>query len=1259
MPATTARAALMDRLVDKAGGVRSEATIQSDVRILLLDPDLGLDGDDLEVHLEAPAGHGRRIDVEVGSTVIEVKKALRSPAVIDAARTQLTGYVTERAASTGQRYVGILTDGRLWIAYHEIAGELHEAARHTATAGAAGAEPLLRWLEGVLATKTAVRPTPNEIADRLGATSSSHALDFSTLRALYAEHHALPTVVLKRELWANLLRSALGTQFIDADDLFLEHTLLVNSAEIIAHLVVGLPATELAPATLLSGDTFSQLGLHGVVDRDFFDWVLEVPGGEAFITGLAKRLARFDWSQVEHDVLKVLYESVISPETRKALGEYYTPDWLAHRVVTELITDPLEQRVLDPSCGSGTFVFYAVRHFLNAADESGMSLPKAMRLVSSRVMGIDLHPVAVALARVTYLLALGRDRLNGPRGDLSVPIYLGDSLGWDQREDLMSVDHLVIPTDVGDQLASADLRFPEHLLADSARFDAIVESLVDESGRAAHKPTSSLSQGAIRLLAIEAADLPTLNENFVRLKQLHEDDRDHIWSYYVRNVARPAWLAREENRVDVLIGNPPWLSYRHMEEAMQRRFKSLSQDRDLWHNETTATHQDLAGLFVARAVERYLKPGGHLGFVVPNSVIDRDYWAGFRNGRFDGAAVSFTTPWDLRRIRPHLFPRGSAVIFGTRTAKPARMPRQALLWTGRAPHRHASVQTAAALTQAVGDLALGAVDDENRSPYSTRFAQGANLVPRVFFRVEEVAATALGLPAGRRNLRSKRSVSEKTPWKALPDLTGTVESEFVWPTLLGEHVVPYRVTDHDLFVVPVNRQGHLLTGDNPKVDAYPGLATWVRNAEGLWAEHRRSKLTLGQQIDHMRKLTQQMPPPALRVVYAKAGMHVAAALVADPKVVIDHKLYWAAVSTEAEGYYLLGILNSPSLTELVRPLMSYGKDERDIDKHVWKLPIPTYNGDDEDHAAISALARQVAEAVGHRSVDSTNFVAARRDLRAHLAADGVARDLDRRVRYLLGGEDLAPSDLDDAVESAAGLVPLADRASTRWSIPGSRPSKPSEMDLDSIVEIDVDCEFDRDGRVYLWGRTVSTLVDGQVERGSSYKAVGDAHEDFDEVELARRFAEELRADLENHAVAGNVVHWYHYGGTERHQLRRLLGGDADDLLANATDLLGEIVRPHFYAPQGYSLKTLGRLVGATWRTPGATGADTFDLIDRARAGHESAWTRLLEYNEDDTRATMTLRKGIRAWAEGADPAVVHATATPVVGLEPAGSTPPS
>ncbi|MCZ0732377.1 N-6 DNA methylase [Mycolicibacterium iranicum] len=1205
-----ARGALMDRLINKSDAVRSEATIQSDVRMLLLDPELGLAERDLNVDLETPAGHGRRIDVEVGCTVIEVKRSLSTPAAITAARQQLTGYVTTRSAEMGQRYVGILTDGRLWLAYHEVDGELREATQIITTPGDVGAEELLGWLEGVLATRRAIRPTPNEIAERLGASSSSHALDYSTLAAIYTDGKDLPTVRLKRELWVKLLRGALGTQFTDSDELFLEHTLLVNSAEIIAHLVLGLRAEDLAPATLLSGDQFAVAGLHGVVDRDFFDWVLEVPGGEGYITSLARRLARFDWSAVEHDVLKVLYESVISAQTRKALGEYYTPDWLANRVVAQTITDPLNQRVLDPSCGSGTFLFYAVRRFLAAADASGVSLADAMTQVSSQVIGIDLHPVAVALARVTYLLALGRDRLNArERGSLSVPVYLGDSLGWDQREDLLTVDYLVIPTDTGDQLLSGELRFADHLLANSASFDDLVQALVDESGRAAGKTTNRLSEGTVRRLALAAADLPALNANFVRLKELHEAGRNHIWSYYIRNAARPAWLGRDENRVDILVGNPPWLSYRYMTAAMQRRFKSLATDRGFWHNETTATHQDLAGLFIARAVERYLKTGGSFAFVVPNSVVDREYWAGFRRGQFDGAHVAFTPSWDLRRIRPHLFPRSSAVVFGTRTAAARPMPTTALVWTGRAPHRHAHVETATQLRQHLGELSVGSEDDE-RSPYAARFSQGATLVPRTLCRVEPGLTTGLGVPTGRLAVQSKRSATEKQPWKGLPALTGIVESEFVWPTLLGEQIVPFHAQDPEQFVLPLTRAGEMLDGENPKIDAYPGLAAWVRAGEDLWATHGKSKLTLTERFDYMRTLTQQLPIPPIRVVYTKSGMHVAAALITDHASVIDHKLYWTAVSTQAEGHYLVGILNAPSLTELVRPLMSYGKDERDIDKAVWRLPIPTYDTDDPIHTEIAALASELAAQISAMSFRSDNFVTIRRDIRRHLTSSSAGQRLDSLVGALLGVDDdatvpVAAIDLAFPTPTTTRLIRTTDTQSVTVA----------------AVEIDVDCEFDRDGRVYLWGALLSTST-----TAPTYYAFGSPSSDFDEHALATQFLSWIAEQLANHDDSTAV--WFHYGSTEPRQLRRILGPAADTIVDRAVDVLADTIRPNFYGPAGYSLKQLAPAAGAHWRTPGATGADTYAWIDAARSGDQSAWNTLTGYNEDDVRALRALRAAI-------------------------------
>ena len=87
---------------------------------------------------------------------------------------------------------------------------------------------------------------------------------------------------------------------------------------------------------------------------------------------LARRIARFDWQKAPNDVAAILYETVIPPEERRQLGEYYTPDWLARAIVREVVTDPLDQHVLDPACGSGTFVAEAVTHFIESTQDTSL-----------------------------------------------------------------------------------------------------------------------------------------------------------------------------------------------------------------------------------------------------------------------------------------------------------------------------------------------------------------------------------------------------------------------------------------------------------------------------------------------------------------------------------------------------------------------------------------------------------------------------------------------------------------------------------------------------------------------------------------------------------------------------------------------------------------------------------------------------------------------------------------------------------------------
>lgn len=987
----------------------AEANTQADIQTLLLYGGLNLGEGDLDiVELEAQVGGGRRIDIEVGLTVIEVKRDLRQHGVRDDAIKQLAGYVRDRTKALAQRYAGILTDGTEWRLYHLADDELEEVSYFELSPATADAEGLAVWLEGALATVEAIAPTPREIERRLGAGSSAHALAYAELERLYVRNRENPTVILKRQLWARLLRTAFGTSFEDDDQLFIDHTLLVVSAEIIAHAVVSLDPRTIPPASIITGHEFAQAGISGVIEEDFFGWVVEVPEGDEFVRALARRLTRFAWQDVEHDVMKVLYESIITTDWRHRLGEYYTPDWLAGCMVAETVDDPLNQRVLDPACGSGTFLFQAVRRYLATAAKAGIDDADAISGATNHVFGIDVHPVAITLARLTYLLAIGRDRLRAPgRPNIHVPVYLGDSVQWRSPDsNLWTREGLTIGVDDGLELWASSLHFPTRLLDDAGQFDRLVEEL---AGRAAHHepgtPVPSLTTIFSRF-AVHPDDQPTVAATFATMCRLNDEGRNHVWSFYVRNLARPLWLSRPENRVDCVVGNPPWLAYRFMTIEMQVAFRQMSEERGLWAGASVATHQDLSGLFLARAVELYLKPAGRFSLVMPLAVLSRRQFAGLRKGHFatssGEADVAFGTPWDLHQVKPNLFRVPPCVVSGKRSTTPSALPVEAECWSGRLPGRNIAWEVAEPhISRRAGDI--GVATDEVNSPYHARFTQGATLVPRFLLMVEDAPSSPIGVAAGRRAVRSMRSANEKPPWKHLPPLQGSIERPFLRPVHLGATLLPFRLLEPWLGVIPWDGKG-LLDGADPRIENYPGFAEWWTKAEAVWDENKgESSLTLLEQVDFMGKLSLQRSGRPHRVLYTGSGQYLAAARVDDPQAIADKKLYWAAVGDIDEARYLTAVLNSPALTRLLAPLQSRGEhNPRDFDKLVWRLPIPLFDPQDEDHARLADLAARAETVAAATDVSSKRtFQAQRRLIREILEHDGISTAIDELVLKLL------------------------------------------------------------------------------------------------------------------------------------------------------------------------------------------------------------------------------------------------------------------
>jgi len=196
----------------------------------------------------------------------------------------------------------------------------------------------------------------------------------------------------------------------------------------------------------------------------------------------------------------------------------------------------------------------------------------------------------------------------------------------------------------------------------------------------------------------------------------------------------------------------------------------------------------------------------------------------------------------------------------------------------------------------------------------------------------------------------------------------------------------------------------LMDGSDERIDRYPGLAKWWRSSEQIFEQHRTSdKRSLIEQLDYMKQLSAQFPVPQLRVVYTASGNTLAAAMIQDGAGVVEHKLYWAPVSTMGEAQYLCAVLNAPALDTLVKPYQSTGLfGPRDFDKYIWQAPIPFFDPSKSLHndlADLAVRATEVSLSVGLEGISS--FQTARRMIRKELIAAGIAADLDAAVEQLL------------------------------------------------------------------------------------------------------------------------------------------------------------------------------------------------------------------------------------------------------------------
>ena len=981
---------------------------------------------------EGPPGIGNpgRMDLYVHNTCIEFKTdSVRNGLPIPVYVAQLDGYLEKLLkAGTGVRN-GILTDGVHYF-LRRVGEEKLPLLPHGAmrTFDRPEQAPRLReYLHSIISAPAEdIIPNAETLERHFGSDSDAFHAGNLLLHEAYQEHRNDPTVAVKRRLWQDLLQVALGKDAATAGDesdwLFIRHTYITSLiAVIMQQQLLGEVARHAAerPDALLKGQILAeQSDLHGIIDADLFTWPTEV-GENTYLREIARVVEQFDWTQNATEVAPTLYQNVITQEERKKLGEYYTPRWLAKEITETVVNAPLSQRVLDPSCGSGTFIETAVERILNHS--GGLSRTATLKKLQENVVGIDIHPVAVQLAKATWVMAAA-DTIRAARvegtgtGAVSAPIYLGDSMQLRYDTGTLTASQS-IELKTGEILPRQESEVIFSIPKELARQQADIDQLISELATA-------IEEGRDTEHVADAYEMSDASRQSVKavaatMQELHAADRNHVWAYYIRNMIRPAVIA--EAKVDRIIGNPPWLTYNQSADIIRTELREMSEKRyQIWAGGKLAPHQDIATLFYTRCAELYAQAGAIIGMVMPHSALSAGQHLKWRSGRYKqkggrnasviGLNLRVHEPWDLDNVVPDFFHIPASVVFAQYIGVgqgAALAPGTVEVWRGNWEKDYAGISRKSE--------ALHHDDGKYKSPYAELSSNGATIQDRRLFFIEAVSHTAMLPTANTTNVRPRLGNQDKVTYEGqLRQLEGVVHDDHIFDVYMGECIAPYVALDPLKAALPVHRPTLVIPLNHDDCDGDKHGACrleigslhdsmrrrWEKAADMYRQVHKGQPIEdLYKSLNHLNKLTSQLEylqgaitdGGKVRLAYTSAGRPTAT-IIKDDHVILENALFQTVCRSEDEAYYVLTVINSNALAAATAPFMPKGLyGARHFHKHGWKLPIPRHDAEDPLHVRLSELGT-VAEQECHALITQS-------DIMTKPAGDAQSRAARRLLRH--------------------------------------------------------------------------------------------------------------------------------------------------------------------------------------------------------------------------------------------------------------------
>ncbi len=728
-------------------------------------------------------------------------------------------------------------------------------------------------------------------------------------------------------------------------------------------------------ASLEDGTLFLQAGLLNMVTGDFFSWYASDAAWPRFgprIEAILQRLADIDFdisrksAHATRDLFKGIYESCVPRELRHALGEFYTPDWLAEHGLNVLGWAPNDS-LLDPTCGSGTFLLEALRRRIAAIP--GSAAPRSATALLAGLYGTDLNPLAVLAAKASIAVFIARYRQ--PHEQIRLPVYLADAINTTTVESGMFAHEL--------QTERGKKRFvlPQHMVEATDFFQMMgwLQERIDEGERSdaicvrfrRRYPHAAASEDAWN----------TIGATVETVVDLHDIGWNGIWCSILAN----RFAAGAITDISHVCGNPPWVKWSHLPRDYAAFIKPRCDAIGVFSEDTWVggIEADISTVITYETIDRYLAEGGKLGFFITGTVFTNESSEGFRKFSLRQGKVQCAVQRveDYRAIRPFDGVSNHPTFLMLKRGAATRYPVNYYLWEWKDGAR--ALRTAADFTQSCNARRLiakpvpGGAKDDCR-PWLIGTQQDLVDVVKVFRRDGTPPEARKGVTTDRNGifwvsvlsvsggLAHIRNCHDVGRTKGIVRRTGQVEAEHVFPLLRGQDVMPFKATPSGHILVP-QRAMH---GDPALPEHSPLTFAFLKRFKAMLEVRSSFKRFQKGQPWWSLWSTGAYTFAAHKVAWREmsGGSFFAAYVgrVADPKlgkkvIIPDHKVYFITCKSAAAAHFTAGYLNSPLVAKAINAYASPLSLGTSVAEYIG---IPAYDAGNHHHVELSKLSAKLA-----------------------------------------------------------------------------------------------------------------------------------------------------------------------------------------------------------------------------------------------------------------------------------------------------------